>query len=88
MYYPPCNTMFTGMTQAQLVAALAAAQAAYIAVISGQQGVTFSYSQGDGAKSVTYKVADPGALAALIRELQQATGLIPRARRPIQFNFR
>lgn len=88
MYVRPCNTMFTGMTQPQLVAALAAAQQAYIDLLTGNKGVTFSYTQGDGAKSVTYKPAEAGALAALIRELQQASGLIGRARRPVRFLYR
>lgn len=88
MYVAPCNTMFTGMSQAQLVAALASAQAAYLDLMMGKQGVSFSYTQGDGAKSVTYKPADAGSLAAVIRELQQASGLIVRARRPVHFVFR
>lgn len=88
MYVAPCNTMFTGMTQPQLLAALQSAQTAYIALLTGQQGVSFAYTQGDGAKSVTYKAADAGALAALIRELQQAAGVVCRARRPVSFVFR
>lgn len=88
MYVAPCNTMFTGMTQAELVAALSAAQKAYIAVLTGQQGVSFAYTQGDGAKSVTYKAVDAASLAALIRQLQQAAGVVCRARRPVNFVFR
>lgn len=88
MYRAPCNTMFTGMTQQQLQAALATAQQAYIDLLTGNKGVSFSYSQGDGSKTVSYKPADAGALAALIRELQQASGLIVRARRPVRFVYR
>lgn len=88
MYRAPCNTMFTGMTQVQLRAALASAQQAYLDMMMGKQGVSFSYTQGDGAKSVTYKPADMAGLAALIVELQQASGLIVRARRPIGFVYR
>lgn len=80
--------MFTGMSTAQLQAALASAQAAYIALLTGQQGVSFSYAQGDGDKSVTYKAPDAAALAALIVELQQVLGIVRRGRRPVQFIYR
>ncbi len=87
-YQPPRTTMFSGMSTAQLQAALTSAQAAYVALATGQQGVSFSYTQGDGQKSVTYAKPDLGALAALIVELQQLLGITIRARRPIRFMFR
>jgi hypothetical protein len=43
------------MTTAQLQAALAAAQTAFWKLMAGGQGVSFSYTQGDGTLSVTYR---------------------------------
>ncbi|MBN9096070.1 MAG: phage head-tail adapter protein [Pandoraea pnomenusa] len=68
--------------------ALTNAQAALIQLQSGQKGVSFSYAQGDGTKSVTYQQADIAALTALIRQLQQQLGIIPRARRSFRFVYR
>jgi len=84
---PPLG-LLDGMSQQQLQAALSAAQAAYIDLMSGKQGVTFSYSQADGMKSVTYRQTDAGSLTALIRQLQQALGLQGSRRRPIRMLYR
>jgi len=75
------------MPTAALQQALANAQAALIALQTGSKGVSFSYTQGDGTKSVTYAPTDIGALTALIRQLQQQLGIICRARRPIRFVY-
>lgn len=82
------TSIFAGMSQDALHKALADAQAALIALQTGTKGVSFSYTQGDGAKSVTYQQADIGALTALIRQLQQQLGIIARARRRIGFVYR
>jgi hypothetical protein len=68
-----------------LRAALAAAQAAYMKLATGAQGVSFSYTQGDGTRSVTYSAANLANLAALIKQLQQQLGIICRGRAPIRF---
>lgn len=84
MFAPPLGIL-TGMSPEQLQLALANAQAAYLALSTGSKGESFSYTQGDGGKSVTYTRANIGQLTALITQLQQALGLIARARRPIRF---
>lgn len=87
VYVPPRTTILTGMTQAQAYAALAQAQADYIAVLSGSKGESFSYGQGDGTKSVTYTRANIAGLVQLIGALQVAAGVSRRSRRPVQFIF-
>jgi hypothetical protein len=82
----PTQGVFAGMTQAQLQAALIAAQTALIQAQTGGLGVSFSYAQGDGNKSVTKKVTSVGEITALILQLQQALGM-GRARRPIRYSF-
>ena len=82
------TSILAGRSPAQLQADLAAAQQAYIDLSTGAKGESFSYTQGDGAKSVTYTRANLPALVALIRELQAQLGLIRRPRRPIRFLFR
>lgn len=82
------TSIFTGMTPAQLQAALASAQAAYLALMTGSKGESFSYTQGDGTKSITYTRTNVQQLTVLIRQLQQALGIIPRARRAISIQFR
>ncbi|HEX3809597.1 MAG TPA: gpW family head-tail joining protein [Rhizomicrobium sp.] len=85
----PCNppSVFAGMTRPQLMAALANAQQAYLDLSTGAKGETYSYTQGDGAKSVTYTRANIANLMALIRQLQQELGIVRRARRPVRFQF-
>lgn len=80
--------MFAGMTNDELRAALAAAQAAYARLMTGAQGVSFSYTQGDGTRSVTYSAANLAHLAAYIKQLQQQLGIVCRARAPIRFTYR
>lgn len=84
-----CNpaSLLSGMSRTDLQAQLTAVQTAYIELSSGKQVATASYTQGDGARSVTYRAADLGALTSLIRQLQQELGIIVRARRPIRFNY-
>lgn len=82
--FPVQCGVFAGMTQAQLEAALAGAQAAYIALMSGQKGVTFSYTQGDGAKAVTYQATSVANINFFMIQLQQALGLCCARRRPLR----
>jgi hypothetical protein len=86
--FDPSQSIFVGMTTVELQAALAAAQVAYIKLLAGGQGVSFSYTQGDGTRSVTYTAANPANLAALIRQLQQQLGIICRGRARIRFLYR
>ncbi|MGP0906898.1 gpW family head-tail joining protein [Serratia sp. CY76391] len=64
-----------GMTREQMMAALAAAQEAYAALLLGNKGVSFSYAQGDGTRSVTFQGTSLANLQMFIRQLQQALGL-------------
>lgn len=86
--YDPSQSIFAGMTTAQLQAALAAAQAAYLKLSTGALGVSFSYTQGDGTRSVSYTPANLANLVALIRQLQQQPGIVCRGRAPIRFLYR
>lgn len=73
-------SLFTGMSQDQLQAALTSAQQALIALQSGQRNVSLSYTQGDGSKSVSKQVMSVGECTRLIVQLQQALGLRCRRR--------
>lgn len=87
MEFNPNTSLLAGRATAQLQIDLANAQQAYIDLSTGVKGENFSYTQGDGAKSVTYTKANLGDLAAMIRMLQQQLGIVHRARRPVRFNF-
>ena len=82
------TSILAGRPTAQLQADLAALQQAYIDLSSGAKGETYSYTQGDGAKSVTYTKANISQLVAAIREIQAQLGIITRARRPIRPLYR
>ncbi len=88
MTYNPNRSIFAGMTTAQLQTALANAQQAYLDLSTGAKVVTASYTQGDGAKSVTYTQAQLPVLTALIQQLQRQLGLVNGVRRPVRFVFR
>jgi hypothetical protein len=84
-----CSTgIFAGMDQATLSAALSKAQAAYLDLSTGSKGVTFSYAQGDGSKTVSYTPTNVAQLMVLISQLQQALGINPRPRRSMRFLHR
>lgn len=85
--FRPNNSVLAGMTNAQLQDALNAAQAAYVNLMTGQQGVSFSYAQGDGTRSVTYQQTSLPQLMAFIQLLQAQLGIVTRPRRPIRFRF-
>lgn len=87
MAYDPTTSLLAGRSTAQLQADLAAAQQAYIDISTGSKGESYSYTQGDGSKSVTYTSTNLQQLAALIRQLQTQLGIVSRGRRPIRFNF-
>ncbi len=87
MSFNPSTSIFAGMSTAQLQKALTDAQQAYIDLSTGAKGESYSYTQGDGAKSVTFTRANIQQLTLLIRNLQQQLGIISRARRPARFKF-
>ncbi|TDB48236.1 gpW family head-tail joining protein [Photorhabdus khanii] len=72
------------MTREQLQDALAKAQQAYIDLATGSRGVSFSYTQGDGTRSVSYQQSSLADLLALIQLLQAQLGIVARPRRPIR----
>ena len=87
LFFNPAATALGGMSTVQLQAALTAAQAAYVDMMTGAKGVTFSYAQGDGAKTVSYTPTSIAQLTAFIQLLQMQIGVVCRGRRPIRFNF-
>ena len=85
--YNPQTSIFAGMSEAMLLAALQSAQSAYVELLSGAHVVTASYSQNDGNKSVTYNQASIGGLTALIKQLQAQLGMIRVGRRPVPLTY-
>lgn len=85
--FNPNLTVFAGMTQAQLQAALTAAQQAYTDLLTGAKAVDLSYAQGDGTKHVRFTETSIQNLVALISELRTQLGQQHRARRPIVFQY-
>ncbi|MEI7411071.1 gpW family head-tail joining protein [Pectobacterium aroidearum] len=75
------------MTREQLEDALMKAQQAYIDLASGSRGVAFSYTQGDGTRSVSYQQSSISDLMNLIQLLQAQLGVVARPRRPMRFRF-
>lgn len=76
-----------GMTDEQLRDALQKAQQAYIDLTTGSRGVSFSYSQRDGTRSVSYQQSSLADLLALIQLLQAQLGIVARPRKPVRFRF-
>lgn len=81
------TSLLAGMPNLALQKALAEAQQAYLDLSTGAKGVAYSYTQGDGARAVTYTQTNISQLVVLIRTLQQQLGIINRARRPMRFKF-
>ena len=79
------KTLLTGMSQEQLKQALNQAQQAYIDLSTGAKGVSFSYTQGDGTRSVSYQQTSLGDLLALIQTIQVMLGI--SRRRPIRVRY-
>ena len=75
------------MTDEQLRDALQKAQQAYIDLTTGSRGVSFSYSQGDGTRSVSYQQTTLSELLGLIQLLQAYLGIVVRPRKPVRFRF-
>ena len=85
--FDPSTSLLAGMSTAALQKALAEAQQAYLDLSSGAKGTSYSYTQGDGARAVTYTQTNISQLVVLIRTLQQQLGIVSRARRPMRFRF-
>lgn len=81
------QSVYAGMSQAQLQAQLTSLQQAYMELTAGKQIATVSYSQADGGKSVTFRAADLGTLTAQIAELQKALGIVCHSRRQIRLKY-
>ena len=75
------------MTPAQLQDALAKAQQAYIDLAAGSRGVSLSYTQGDGTRSVSYQHSSLSDLVALIQLLQAQLNIVSNPRRAMRFKF-
>ena len=87
MRYDPSKTILAGMDASVLQARLAQLQQAYLDLSSGAKGETYSYTQGDGAKSVTYSRANIGQLTMAIRQIQAQLGIICAPRSALRPRF-
>ncbi|HHH1655684.1 TPA: gpW family head-tail joining protein [Yersinia enterocolitica] len=87
MFNANTSLLAGAMTRAQLEEALNRAQQAYVELSVGSKGVSFSYAQGDGTRSVTYQQTDIGQLMGLIQLLQAQLGIVKRPRRALRFRY-
>jgi hypothetical protein len=82
------TSILDGVSVTQLQARLAQMQQAYLDLSSGARGESYSYTQGEGAKSVTYtrtNVADlVQAILGVQRQIDMLTGLRVNRRRPVR----
>jgi len=85
--HPTRNSLLAGMSRAQLQAMLTQAQTALIELQLGKKGVSFSYTQGDGTRSVSYKPTSVADVTSLIMQLQQALGMPGTRRRAVRFRY-
>lgn len=83
----PQSSLLAGMSRAQLQAMLTQAQSALIELQLGKKGVSFSYTQGDGTRSVVYQPTSVADLTALIMQLQRALGMPHSRRRAARFRY-
>lgn len=81
------RSLLAGMQTSALQKALANAQQAYLDLSTGAKGESYSYTQGDGSKSVTYTKANLPDLVALIQSLQAQLGIVVRPRRAMTVRF-
>jgi hypothetical protein len=85
--FDPNSSILAGMDDAVVRANLVQAQAAYLALSSGQQVATATYGQGDGTKSVTFRQTDLAALVQSIKLMQQQLGIPGTGRRAFRPYF-
>jgi hypothetical protein len=86
--FDPATSLLAGMDPTALQTQLARLQQAYLDLSSGARGESYSYTQGDGAKAVTYTRANLPALVQAIRLVQAQLGVITRPRRALRVRFR
>lgn len=87
MRFDPSTSLLAGRADALLQADLAKLQQAYIDISSGAKGETYSYTQGDGPKAVSYNKATLADLVQAIRLVQAQLGIIDRPRRALDVRF-
>lgn len=87
MSFDPTTSLLAGMDTSVLQAQLAKLQQAYLDLSSGNKGESYSYTQGDGPRSVTYTRGNLADLVQAIRLLQAQLGIIPHARRALRVRF-
>lgn len=87
MYFNQNRSLLAGMQTPALQQALSTAQQAYIDLSTGAKGESYSYTQGDGSRAVTYTKANIADLAALIQSLQAQLGVVARPRRAMTMRF-
>ncbi|EKN3715713.1 MULTISPECIES: gpW family protein [Yersinia] len=87
MFDPNSSLLAGDLTREQLRSALTLAQQAYLELSTGAKGVSFSYAQGDGTRSVSYQPTDIGQLTSLIQLLQAQLGVVSRPRRTLRFRY-
>ncbi|EPB4200794.1 gpW family head-tail joining protein [Yersinia enterocolitica] len=87
MFHANTSLLAGAMSHAQLQEALNRAQQAYIELSTGSKGVSFSYAQGDGTRSVTYQPTDIGKLMGLIQLFQAQLGIVKHPRRALRFRY-
>ena len=83
--FPVPSGTFAGMTQAQLLTMRVSAQEALTLIALGGKATALSYSQGDGARSVTYAMTSADGIRKLIRQINAALGV--SGRRAIMVGF-
>lgn len=85
--WDPTTSILAGMDDAVLRTQLATMQQAYLDLVTGAKGEAYSYTQGNGARSVTYTKANIGDLIAAIRMVQRQLGIVSGGRRAIGVEF-
>jgi hypothetical protein len=87
----PRTSILDGVDVGVLQARLAAMQQAYLELTTGDKGASYSYTQGDGAKSVTYSQANIADLTQAIitvqTQIDQLTGVRINRRAPLRPYF-
>jgi hypothetical protein len=82
------TSILEGVSVAQLQAQLSQMQQAYLDLSRGAKGESYSYTQGEGGRSVTYtrtNVADlVQAILGVQRQIDMLTGVRVNRRRPIR----
>lgn len=87
MTFDPSTSILAGMDTTVLQTQLSKLQQAYLDLSSGAKGENYSYTQGDGSRSVTYTRANLADLVMAIRQLQAQLGIIPSPRRALGVRF-